>query len=215
MGRGASCCRSRATAAEEVLAQVGRDALRGKLVIDTTNPITDEPPEQGVLKSFTDLNSSLMERLQRSYPEARFVKAFNCVGSARMVDPDFGGTRPTMFYCGDDADAKATVARILDQFGWDSGRHGRRDRGARHRAAGGAVVHSGIPAGQLGARVASAAVARGARRGLRRPTAGSPPPARPPRPPPRGSTRRACETARPGASSPCAARSRAARRSAC
>ena len=74
---------------------------------------------QGVLKYFTDLNSSLMERLQRSYPEARFVKAFNCVGSARMVDPDFGGTRPTMFYCGDDADAKATVARVLDQFGWD------------------------------------------------------------------------------------------------
>ena len=107
------------TAAEDALAQVGRDALRGKLVIDTTNPITDEPPEQGVLKYFTDLNSSLMERLQRSYPEARFVKAFNCVGSARMVDPDFGGTRPTMFYCGDDADAKATVARVLDQFGWD------------------------------------------------------------------------------------------------
>ena len=42
------------TAAEDALAQVGRDALRGKLVIDTTNPITDEPPEQGVLKYFTD-----------------------------------------------------------------------------------------------------------------------------------------------------------------
>jgi hypothetical protein len=37
-----------------------------------------------------------------------------------MVDPDFGGTRPTMFYCGDDAGAKATVARLLDQFGWDT-----------------------------------------------------------------------------------------------
>jgi predicted dinucleotide-binding enzyme len=60
-----------------------------------------------------------MGQLQ-SYPEARFVKAFNSVGSARMVDPDFGGTRPTMFYCGNAADAKATVARILDQFGWDA-----------------------------------------------------------------------------------------------
>lgn len=107
------------SAAEEVLAQVGRDQLRGKLVIDTTNPIGDEPPEQGVLRYFTGPNSSLMEQLERAYPDARFVKAFNSVGSARMVDPDFGGRRPTMFYCGNDADAKATVARVLDQFGWD------------------------------------------------------------------------------------------------
>ena len=108
------------TGAEQALAQIGRDALRGKLVIDTTNPIGDDPPEGGVLKYFTAANTSLMEQLQRSYPEAKFVKAFNSVGSARMVDPDFHGTRPTMFYCGDDAGAKATVARILDQFGWDT-----------------------------------------------------------------------------------------------
>jgi len=108
------------SAAEPVLAMVGRDALRGKLVIDTTNPVADEPPEQGVLKSTTGPNTSLMEQLQRAYPEAKFVKCFSCVGSARMVDPDFHGTRPTMFYCGDDAGAKATVARILDQFGWEA-----------------------------------------------------------------------------------------------
>jgi predicted dinucleotide-binding enzyme len=108
------------SAAEQVLGLVGSEAVRGKLVIDTTNPIADEPPEQGVLKSFTSLNTSLMEQLQRAHPEARFVKSFNCVGAARMVDPDFHGTRPTMFYCGDDPGAKATVARILDQFGWDA-----------------------------------------------------------------------------------------------
>ena len=106
--------------AEQALGLVGRDALRGKLVIDTTNPIADEPPEQGVLKYATTPNSSLMEELQRAYPEARFVKAFNSVGSARMVDPDFHGVRPTMFYCGNDAAAKATVARVLDQFGWEA-----------------------------------------------------------------------------------------------
>jgi len=108
------------TAAEQTLAMVGPDALRGKLVIDTTNPVADDPPEQGVLKSTTGPNTSLMEQLQRAYPEAKFVKCFSCVGSARMVDPDFHGTRPTMFYCGDDAGAKATVARILDQFGWEA-----------------------------------------------------------------------------------------------
>jgi predicted dinucleotide-binding enzyme len=107
-------------AAEPVLALVGRDGLGGKLIIDTTNPLTDDPPQQGVLHSFTGPNESLMERLQRAYPDGRFVKAFNCVGSARMVDPKFAGGRPTMFYCGDNAEAKATVARVLEQFGWEA-----------------------------------------------------------------------------------------------
>src|SRR4051812_22562839 len=64
--------------AEQALSMAGRDALRGKLVIDTTNPIAEDPPEQGVLKSTTGPNTSLMEALQRAYPEARFVKAFSC-----------------------------------------------------------------------------------------------------------------------------------------
>ena len=106
------------SAAESVLRMVGKE-VGGKLIIDTTNPLTEDPPEQGVLRSFTGPNESLMERLQQAYPAAHFVKAFNSVGSARMVDPDFQGVRPTMFYCGNDAAAKATVARILDQFGWD------------------------------------------------------------------------------------------------
>lgn len=106
------------SAAESVLGMVGKE-VGGKLIIDTTNPLTEDPPEQGVLRSFTGPNESLMERLQQAYPAAHFVKAFNSVGSARMVDPDFQGVHPTMFYCGNDAGAKATVTRILDQFGWD------------------------------------------------------------------------------------------------
>jgi 8-hydroxy-5-deazaflavin:NADPH oxidoreductase len=108
------------SAAESVLKLVGKEQASGKLIIDTTNPTTEDPPEQGVLRSFTGPNESLMERLQQAYPAARFVKAFNSVGSDRMVDPDFQGVRPTMFYCGDDARAKGTVARILDQFGWET-----------------------------------------------------------------------------------------------
>jgi 8-hydroxy-5-deazaflavin:NADPH oxidoreductase len=107
-------------AAEAALREAGAANLNGKLVIDTTNPIANEPPDDGVLKFFTSPNDSLMERLQRAFPAAQFVKAFNSVGSALMVNPSFpGGTRPTMFYCGDAAAAKATVARILDLFGWD------------------------------------------------------------------------------------------------
>ena len=107
------------TGAESALGQVGKPQLRGKIIIDTTTPLGNEPPEQGVLRYFTGPNDSLMERLQRANPEARFVKAFNSVGSALMVNPDFHGTRPTMFYCGNDAAAKAEVARVLDQFGWE------------------------------------------------------------------------------------------------
>src|SRR5690349_11918873 len=97
-------------AALEAVATCG-DALSGKVVIDTTNPIDDRPPQAGVLHFFTDLNQSLMEQLQASAPGAKFVKAFSCVGSAVMVDPDFG-TRPTMFICGNDAGAKTKVSAI-------------------------------------------------------------------------------------------------------
>jgi len=50
-----------------------------------------------------------MERLQREFPDAHFVKAFNSVGNASMVDPQFEGGKPTMFICGNDDGAKKTV----------------------------------------------------------------------------------------------------------
>lgn len=94
--------------------------LDGKTIIDASNPIGPEPPQNGVLGFFTGPNDSLLERLQKEFPEARFVKAFNSVGSDSMVDPDFAGGKPSMFICGDDASAKATVRGILDQFGWET-----------------------------------------------------------------------------------------------
>lgn len=105
--------------AADALAAAGAANLAGKLVIDTTNPIANEPPEDGVLKYFTSPNESLMERLQTAFPAAKFVKAFNSVGAGLMVNPSFpGGAKPTMFYCGDDASAKSVIATIIDQFGW-------------------------------------------------------------------------------------------------
>jgi hypothetical protein len=106
-------------AAEEALGGAGVANLRGKIVIDTTNPIAGEPPVDGVLRFFTGPNDSLMERLQAAFPDARFVKAFNSVGNAFMVGPSFAGGKPTMFYCGNDAAAKAEVARLIEQFGWE------------------------------------------------------------------------------------------------
>jgi predicted dinucleotide-binding enzyme len=108
------------TAAADALRAAGAPALAGKPVIDATNPIADAPPTNGVLSFFTTLDESLMEILQREFVDARFVKAFNSVGNAQMVNPQFKGGKPTMFICGNDADAKKTVTEILDQFGWET-----------------------------------------------------------------------------------------------
>jgi len=94
--------------------------LAGKVVIDACNPIADAPPVNGVLKFFTDHDQSLMEQLQQVLKEARFVKAFNSVGSGSMVNPQFKGGKPTMFICGNDDAAKKTATAILDQFGWET-----------------------------------------------------------------------------------------------
>ncbi len=106
-------------AALDALKLAGAAALDGKTVIDVCNPIGGGPPVNGVLSFFTTLKDSLMERLQKAFPSAHFVKAFNSVGNAQMVNPHFAGGRPTMFICGNDDGAKRTVAQILDQFGWD------------------------------------------------------------------------------------------------
>jgi len=113
------------TVAAEALRAAGAENLSGKPVIDATNPIADALPVNGVLKFFTNLDESLMEQLQREFAEARFVKAFNSVGSAMMVNPQFAGGQPTMFICGNDDAAKKTVSEILDQFGWETGDMGR------------------------------------------------------------------------------------------
>ena len=107
------------TAALPALEEAGKANLKGKLVIDVTNPIAKEPPQDGVIRLFTGPNDSLMERLQKAVPDARFVKAFSCVGNASMVDPSFPGGKPTMFFCGNDAEAKKDVARLLEQFGFE------------------------------------------------------------------------------------------------
>jgi 8-hydroxy-5-deazaflavin:NADPH oxidoreductase len=91
----------------------------GKTVIDTTNPIADAPPQNGVLKSFTDINRSLMEILQAAAPQSHFVKAFNIVGNKYMVDPKFPGGKPTMFIAGNNEAARNEVAAILDMFNWE------------------------------------------------------------------------------------------------
>ncbi len=107
---------------ESALTMAGCDRFRGKVVIDTTNPLDFSkgvPPTLAVSG-----HDSAGERVQILLPEARVVKAFNTVGSLHMFRPDFPGGPPDMFICGNDAEAKKQVAGILKDFGWgviDSG----------------------------------------------------------------------------------------------
>lgn len=89
----------------------------GKVVLDVTNPLRFRgpglPPELAL--GHTDSGG---EQVQRWLPEARVVKVWNTVGNAHMVNPKFAGGPPDLFICGNDADAKRTVAEICATFGW-------------------------------------------------------------------------------------------------
>lgn len=103
---------------ENALASAGHASFDGKVVIDVTNPLVFKPDALPSLAlGFSDSGG---EQVQRWLPKARVVKCFNTVGNPHMFKPDFPGGPPDMFYCGNDADAKKTVAEICTAFGWPS-----------------------------------------------------------------------------------------------
>jgi predicted dinucleotide-binding enzyme len=101
-------------ALDVVLGEDG-DALAGKVLVDTTNPLDFSSGRPGLFVGHTD---SLGEQVQRAAPEARVVKALNIVNFNYMVDPDLPGGPPDMFIAGNDGAAKATVTEVLESFGW-------------------------------------------------------------------------------------------------
>ena len=106
------------TVAEGLVRELG-DALAGKVVLDTTNPITDAPPKEGIVQYFTAANESLLERLQAAAPKGRFVKFFNSVGAGLMVHPKLPTGTPSMFICGNDAEAKGVATDLSKALGWN------------------------------------------------------------------------------------------------
>jgi len=110
---------TKGTAAENALELAGAGNLKGKTILDATNPIAERPPVDGVLQLYTGPNESLAETLQAKFADAHVVKAFNSVGAGRMINPHYEQGTPTMFYCGNDGGAKAQVAEIIRLFGWE------------------------------------------------------------------------------------------------
>jgi len=104
------------TGTENAIRLAGPERLAGKVVIDTVNPLAfkpNAPPELAI--GHTD---SAGEQVQRWLPAARVVKAFNTVGHAHMVHPQFPGGPPDMFICGNDAEAKRVVTELCAELGW-------------------------------------------------------------------------------------------------
>jgi predicted dinucleotide-binding enzyme len=100
-------------AAQEALAAAGD--LSDKVLVDCINPLTED---------FRNLDightTSAAEQIAAWAPSAKVVKAFNSVSAGAMADPWFGDENATMFYCGDDEDAKATVRQLAEELGFDA-----------------------------------------------------------------------------------------------
>jgi NADPH-dependent F420 reductase len=90
------------------------ESLDGKILMDCINPMT---ADLGGLE--LGHTTSAAEEIAGWFPPARVVKAFNTLSAAAMIDPTFGEHRATMFYCGDDADAKAVVHQLSEELGFE------------------------------------------------------------------------------------------------
>jgi predicted dinucleotide-binding enzyme len=100
------------------LDQARAENLKGKVLIDATNPLDFArgfPPSLALSG-----NDSGGEQVQRLAPGALVVKAFNTVGNAHMFKPSFEGGPPDMFICGNDEGAKKKVTALLTDFGWNT-----------------------------------------------------------------------------------------------
>jgi len=100
---------------EEALKLCGEDNIRGKVLMDVTNPIANV---NGSFELSVSGNTSAGELVQGWAKNSKVVKCFNCVGTAQMVNPDFKGQKPDMFICGNDDGAKKVITEIIGNLGW-------------------------------------------------------------------------------------------------
>lgn len=97
----------------DTLAAAG--SLRGKILIDCTNPMTDD-----YMALVVGHSSSGAEEIAKLAPGAKVVKAFNHVYAQILhSSPQFGAQNATVFFCGDDAAAKQTVAELIEGIGFE------------------------------------------------------------------------------------------------
>ncbi|MBW3663646.1 MAG: NAD(P)-binding domain-containing protein [Actinobacteria bacterium] len=99
----------------EALEAVGAEALADKPLIDVANPLDFST---GRLALFTTSTDSLAERIQRTFPDARVVKALNTMNASVMTSPSSIPGDHLAPIAGDDEDAKGAVRSLLADLGW-------------------------------------------------------------------------------------------------
>lgn len=102
-----------------VIKLAGVDNLSGKIVVEVSNPLDLSkgfPPT--LLPEYIN-TTSIGEEVQKLLPNAHVVKTLNTVNCALMTNPGLSSGDATMFVCGNDAQAKQEVTKILNQFGWE------------------------------------------------------------------------------------------------
>ncbi|MGH7627595.1 MAG: NADPH-dependent F420 reductase [Gemmatimonadaceae bacterium] len=100
---------------DDVLHQAGD--LSGRVILSCSLPMNADDTQLVVAHS-----SSGAEELAQKIPGARVVSAFNTVPSEVLFgvfDGRSNSTRPSLVYCGDDADAKAAAAGLVRDVGFD------------------------------------------------------------------------------------------------
>jgi len=91
------------------------DELRGKILIDCTNPVG---PNLSHGLNNTQSGSAMVQAL---VPDTKVVKAFTIYGFENFEDSSYPAydVKPVMMYCGEDAAAKAVVGELIRQLGWE------------------------------------------------------------------------------------------------
>lgn len=101
----------------EALEAAGKDNLKGKILIDQSNPYVYKDGHISLKAEYTE-NTCLGEEVQKLLPDTKVVKTLNYLGSVMMTNPGELSEPVTGFYCGNDAEAKEAVWQILADFGW-------------------------------------------------------------------------------------------------
>ncbi|GHN02345.1 DNA-binding protein [Cytophagales bacterium WSM2-2] len=101
----------------EALKQAGDTNLKGKTIIDISNPLDFS---KGAPPSLSPVNTdSLGELIQRTFPEAKVVKTLNTMNCFLMVNPAALPGDHNVFVSGNDDGAKKAAKEILKSFGWN------------------------------------------------------------------------------------------------
>ena len=100
--------------ANEAALKAVADEIRGKILIDCTNPVGPN------LSHGLNNVQSGSEMVQKLVPETKVVKAFTIYGFENFEDPSYPGcnVKPAMMYCGNDSAAKAIVGKLIAELGW-------------------------------------------------------------------------------------------------